>query len=118
MKRNYLLLALMVLLVLAQPVLARSSSKVSVENDSDWVIEEFYMSPTDDDDWGDDLLGDDILEPGDIFTLTNISCDDWDILIVDEDGDECILEEIDLCGDRAVWDITNRELLNCIEDTE
>ena len=119
MRRSLMILLLAALILLTLPALARDSdSRVVVSNYSDWTIEEFYMSPVDDRDWGDDLLGDEVMETGDTLTLTHISCDDWDILIVDEDGDECVLEEVDLCGDRATWDITNSELLDCIEDTD
>ncbi len=118
MRRSPMYLVLASLTILALPALAGETSKVVVKNLSDWTIEEFYMSPSDERDWGDDLLGDQVMEPGDTLTLTNISCDDWDLLGVDEDEDECVLEEVDLCGDRATWDITNGELLDCIEDTD
>jgi len=118
MRRSVLAVALIALFAFVQPASAREESRVVVENLSDWIIEEFYMSPTDVDDWGEDLLGDEILEPGDSLTLTHITCDDWDILVVDEDEDECILEEVDLCGDHATWELTSRELVGCISDTE
>lgn len=116
MKHVFTVSILLLTLTLAAPALAGKST-VEVKNYSDWTIEEFYMSPTDNDDWGDDLLGREVLSPGDTFTLWNITCDDWDILVIDEDGDECVLEEVDLCGDDAHWKITNRELLSCIEDS-
>ena len=119
MKAFPMLLVLAALTLLALPAPARdAASTVEVKNESDWIIEEFFMSPSDDRDWGQDLLGDEVMEPGDSLTLTNIACDYWDLLLVDEDGDECVLEEVDLCGDRAEWDLTNDELLNCIEDTD
>ncbi len=108
-----LLVAAVLLLIVVGPVAAARSS-VEVCNRSEWTIVEFYMSPSYDDDWGRDLLGRDVLEPGDTLTLTNISCDDWDLMFIDEDGDECVLEEVDLCGDDATWDITSRELISCI----
>lgn len=95
-----------------------SDSTVTVENYSDWVIMEFFMSSSDDYDWGPDQLEEEVLATGDSLTLYGVSCDYWDIMIVDEDNDECVLEEVDLCGDSAVWQITNNELLDCIEDTE
>lgn len=117
MRRVSLVFALTALALLTLPLLAQKST-VTVKNLSDWTIEEFYMSPYDDEDWGDDLLGDEIMETGDTLTLTNISCDDWDLYFIDEDGDECVLEAVDLCGDRAEWNITNDELLNCVVESE
>lgn len=119
MKRSSILFVLASLVIFPNQALARdSSSEVVVNNLSDWTIEEFYMSSVDDDDWGNDLLGDEVMDPGYALTLTDVSCDDWDILVIDEDEDECVLEDVDLCGDDAVWNITNDELLGCIEDTD
>lgn len=117
MKRSQqIVIGVLAFLMIVVPAAAGYRSTVRVKNLSDWTIMEFYMSPYDDDDWGEDLLGRDILEPGDTLTLTNISCDEWDIMFVDEDEDECVLEAVDLCGDRAHWNITNRELLSCIDE--
>ena len=118
MRHPLVVLMLVALTLLTLPALGRDTSKVEVHNLSDWIIEEFYMSPSDERDWGYDLLGDEVMESGDSLTLTSISCDYWDIMFIDEDGDECVLEEVDLCGDRARWDITDDELLDCIEDSE
>jgi len=63
--------------------------------------------------WGADLLGADILEPGDVLQTTGIECDTYDIRIIDEDGDECILDTVDLCVDDAVWSIDDLELAAC-----
>ena len=111
-----LALVFLAAMVVVLPVAAKKSS-VLVRNLSEWTIVEFYMSPSDDDDWGRDLLGRDVLDPGDTLTLTNISCDDWDLMFIDEDDDECVLEEVDLCNDDAHWDITSRELIACVNDS-
>ena len=67
----------------------------------------------DDDQWGPDQLGEEVLAKGDSFTLTNIDCDEYDIKVVDEDGDECIIEAVSLCRDNSYWKITDKELLEC-----
>jgi hypothetical protein len=118
MKRTVMVTLCILCLMTGLTAFAGEKSKVVIENRSDWVIEELYMSPTDEDEWGPDQLEEDILEPGDSFTLVKVPCDYWDLLIIDEDGDECVLEEVDLCGDKATWSITNDELLNCIADTD
>ena len=38
---------------------------------------------------------------------------DDDIKVVDEDGDECIIEAVDLCRDNSYWKITDKDLLEC-----
>jgi hypothetical protein len=114
MKRSLTRLAVLTMAVfLFLPPTVAADSYVEVRNLSNWVIIEFYMSPSDDPEWGEDLLGYDVLETGDSLTLSNISCDYWDLMFIDEDEDECVLEEVDLCGDDATWDITDDELLDC-----
>ena len=110
-----LVLALLAVLAVAGAAEAakRSDSDVTFTNRSDWDIYELYLSSVDEDDWGDDQLEDGVLESGGSFLLYAIPCDDYDVLLVDEDGDECILEGVDLCGDSEEWVITNKDLLAC-----
>ena len=105
-------LALTVVCALATPASAEKA-KVKIINQSNWDIHEIYFSPSDEREWGPDQLGDEILEKGDSLTLTRIDCDLWDIRVVDEDGDECVIEEIDLCRDESYWKITDNDLLSC-----
>ena len=97
---------------------ADDTSNVTVINDSDWTLTEFYMSPTGIEEWGPDQLGDRKIPSGSQFTLTGVPCDSFDILLIDEDGDECVVEEVDLCANEATWHVTNDELLGCQADTE
>jgi hypothetical protein len=108
-------LSLLLVSLVAAPVIAAGKKKASVKviNDSKWEIHHIYLSSSDDDDWGPDQLGDDVLEHGQSITLTNISCDTYDVKVVDEDGDECVIEEVDLCNDHSYWKITDKELLAC-----
>ena len=92
---------------------ADKKSKVTVINQSDWQLDHFFMSPADKTEWGPDQLGEAVIKKGEKFTLTDIPCNSWDIKLVDEDGDECIVESVDLCKDNAEWHITSKELLAC-----
>jgi hypothetical protein len=92
---------------------ADKHAKVTIINLSDWQLDHFYMSPADTTDWGADQLGDDVIGKGEKFTLTDIPCNSWDIKVVDEDGDECVIESVDLCKETAEWKITSKELLAC-----
>jgi hypothetical protein len=92
---------------------AKKKATVKVINQSKWEIHHIYLSSHDDANWGDDQLEDEILSKGDTITLTNIDCDDYDIKVVDEDGDECVIEEVSLCGDDSYWKITDKALLEC-----
>jgi hypothetical protein len=106
------ILAVLVLTTASVSLFAQDSV-IKIINRSDWDIHELYLSPVDVDEWGPDQLGDQIIRSGETFTLYGIDCDVYDIMIVDEDGDECILEAEELCNDEAKWVITNEELLSC-----
>jgi hypothetical protein len=117
MKRlqSVLLIALIAFAGTALPVHAAKKKKASIKiiNSSKWEIHHLYLSSSDDDHWGEDQLGKDVLEKGDSITLTDIDCGDYDIKVVDEDGDECVIEDESLCGDATYWKITDKELLAC-----
>lgn len=53
-----------------------------------------------------------MLEDGATLDLTGVECDDYDIRIVDEDGDECIVGGAELC-EGTYWQISQDDLLEC-----
>ncbi|HEY0157736.1 MAG TPA: hypothetical protein VGF28_10665 [Thermoanaerobaculia bacterium] len=106
-------LSALLLCALTLPAFGARKATVKIINASNWDIHHIYLSSSDDRSWGEDQLEDEILSKGDSLTLTNISCDLYDIQVVDEDGDECVIEEVDLCGDESYWKITDKELLEC-----
>lgn len=79
---------------------------LEVSNESDFVIEEIYLTTVDSSTWGPNQLGSDVLFPDESFTLS-VECDFYDALLVDEDGVECELHDLDLCLNDSVWVITN-----------
>ena len=106
--------ALLLLLLVCLPLSAgKKKATVKVINQSKWEIHHLYLSSSTDDEWGPDQLGEDVLAKGDSITLTNIDCNTYDVKVVDEDGDECVIEEVDLCGDASYWKITDKALLEC-----
>lgn len=105
----YLLLAAVCLAVPASLLAAT----VTVINKSDWQLDEFYLSSSEDDEWGPDQLGEEVIGPGESFKLKSIPCDTYDVMLVDEDGDECVVEAVDICGGKESWTITNKILLGC-----
>lgn len=92
---------------------ADKKASAKVLNKSDWDIHHLYLSPVDEEEWGPDQLGKHVLESGGTFTLTGIPCDTYDVKVVDEDGDACEIEDVDLCAGHSVWFITNEDLLAC-----
>lgn len=113
MKRVAVCLALLSACLFAADANAARKSDVTVHNDSEWAIFHFYLSSSDDDEWGPDQLGRDVIENGGSFTLTDIPCDEYDVKLVDEDGDECVVEAVDVCGEDDEWLITDDDLLEC-----
>jgi hypothetical protein len=106
-------------LLACTPALAsKSDSRVVIHNQSDWDIHQLYLSSVDDHEWGPDQLGEHIIPSGGRFTLHSIPCDDYDVQLIDEDGDACVVGGVSLCGDRDSWVISNKDLLTCQAATE
>jgi hypothetical protein len=91
----------------------KKHASVQVVNKSDWEIHHFYLSSSDDDEWGPDQLGKEVIGADESFTLKNIPCDTYDVKLVDEDDDECTIEAVDLCSGGETWTITSKILLAC-----
>jgi hypothetical protein len=83
-------------------------STLLVVNDSDFAIEELYVTSVASSTWGPNQLGRDVLLPDEDILLTGIPCDFHDVMLVAEDGVTCELHDIDLCFDDATWVITNQ----------
>jgi hypothetical protein len=77
-----------------------------VINDSDYVITDIYLTEIDNPDWGPNRLRGDVLLPGEELLL-GVQCDFYDALLIDEDGVECELFDLDLCLNDADWVIRN-----------
>ena len=91
-----------------------TAASVEITNQTNWDIHHLYMSPVNERNWGPDQLGTRVLtKNGGQFTLTDIPCANYDIRVVDQDGDECIIEDVELCRGGYEWRITNQELLSC-----
>ena len=105
-------LAMLLLCAASLPAFAEKAT-VKVINQSKWEIHHLFLSSSADEEWVPDQLEDEILTKGDQITLTDIPCDEYDIKVVDEDGDECIIEAVDLCRDNSFWKITDKDLLEC-----
>lgn len=93
---------------------AASDAQVVIRNDSLWEIHNLFISATDEQEWGPDQLGEHVIEAGGgSFTLTGIPCGAYDVRLVDEDGDECVVGDVGLCAGKDAWVITDEDLLAC-----
>lgn len=79
---------------------AQGPQDFTLVNKTGLTIDELYISPADDNAWGEDVLGKDVLmhnEKTDIeFHPSTEECI-WDMKIVDEDGDEVVWVDVNLC---------------------
>lgn len=83
-----------------------SDATLRVTNNSDFAIEEIYVTPVDNPDWGPNRLGGDVLLPDESLTL-GVRCDFYDAKLIDESGVDCIVRDLDLCANDADWVIRN-----------
>jgi hypothetical protein len=110
---------LVVSAALSASALASSDATVQIRNDSLWTIHHLFISATSTQEWGPDQLGDAVIESeGGEFTLTDIPCGAYDVRLVDEDGDECVVGDVGLCAGEGSWVITDEDLLACQNATE
>lgn len=108
------MLASAALAVLSAPGAAEAQNRyaLTLQNDSSYDIYHLFMSTTETDQWGPDQLGDHILEVDTDFTINQIPPGEYDLKFVDEDGDECVLVDIQVFQDET-WSITDDALLDC-----
>lgn len=95
-----------------------SDSQVELRNNSSWDLRELYFAPVGSDRWGPNQLSRRSVRPDDTFTLTNIRCDKYDVKLVDEDDNECIVRDVGLCGDDKVWRVNDKALERCQRRTQ
>ena len=127
MRRNHFRLALAAAaLTLTLPVVAAErlpvqgdkvkddmESQVTFRNDSSWAINELYFSRSAANTWGRDQLGHKTVRTGDAFTLNEIPCGTYDVKLVDEEGDQCDIDRVQLCAESHTWSIRDKDLARC-----
>ncbi len=78
----------------------RRNLDFTLVNKTGLTINEVYLSPSDDDEWGEDVMGKDVLANGEKVEITfssgETSCN-WDLKIVDEDKDDVEWTKLNLC---------------------
>ncbi len=118
MKKIVLLVGGLCAIAAALPTAASAANAtVTVVNKSEWEIHQFFLSPAEQEEWGPDQLRDDVIGTNESFKLSNIPCDTYDVKLVDEEGDECVVEAVDICGGKGTWTITSKELVQCQADS-
>lgn len=81
-----------------------SSKVIKVKNTTNFDIDEIYLSPVEEDHWGEDILDpDEVLEPGEIVEV-EIDCGQWDVKLVAEDNSTCEVGAVNVCAAQQ-WNI-------------
>ncbi len=92
-------LAALLMVVFATSLYA-GKQDVTVVNKVKKSIHHIYISEAKSDDWEEDVLGDDVLDPGESVKVTfdnsHKACK-WDFKAVDTDGKEYMLMGVNLC---------------------
>jgi hypothetical protein len=82
------------------------TATLTVRNNSDFEIQQLYLTDVNSSNWGPNLLSGAPLVPAESITL-GVDCGFYDARLVDEAGVECTLHDLDLCLDNATWILTN-----------
>ena len=85
---------------------------LTIRNYSRYRIDRLYMSASDENLWGPDQLGQNMIYSDSQFTLTNIRPGEYDIRIVDASGDRCTIKGVSVFENK-IWTITTANLLQC-----
>jgi hypothetical protein len=118
----FVIVAVLVTAFVMLPKLTRSSAtsasavqsgEFMIVNKTSYTFMKLYLSSSASRSWGPDQLGRKVITPGSSYTLTHIACNLYDVKLVDEDGDECVVEEVPMCKDHTHWEVTNSLLTRC-----
>ena len=101
-------------LMIVATAVSAPAAQITVINSSDYVIHHFYVSPSKSRSWGSDQLGKAIIGRAERFTVRNIPDGTYDLKLVDEDEDECIVENVEVSGSMT-WTLTDTVIENCVK---
>jgi len=95
---------LVVLLAGAFPVAAQSSHyNVQMVNASGFSLYHLYVTSIYSDNWGRDRLGSDVLNNGDMLTVSSLAAGQYDFKLVDWQGTTCEVRNVAVYGDRYFY---------------
>ena len=106
------LISSLFLFALLAPGCGDGDSTITVWNESSYAIDDLYVTEVNTFDWGPDLLGGDVLLPGESISVV-VDCDVYDIKVIDETGVECELYDVDVCFEDDGWVIDDVILDTC-----
>ena len=91
-----------------------TSTSITIVNNSNREIRHVYLSPPDQNNWGDDQLGSSVIAAGGgSVTLSNVACNASTIKVICEDNEGCFLYNTVACSQATTWTITNEAARDC-----
>lgn len=94
---------------------AQNRYSLKITNNSRYQVTQLFVASTEDGEWGPDQFGEgksDVLNPGEVFTLTDLVPGEYNIKFVDPDGNNCILKDIKIFKNET-WSLTSAWLEKC-----
>jgi hypothetical protein len=93
-------------------IVTDDDATLTIYNDSSYVLEEVYLAEVRDRTWGPNLLSRPLF-PGDELIIYDIACGNYDVMVVDDYGLDCVLENLRLCFSDDYWVIDDVTLAIC-----
>ena len=95
------LLCALATIALGEPAFAQAKQDFTLVNATGYSIKHVFVSPSKEDDWGDDILGKQIMDDEEVahitFSRKATSCG-WDLKVTYEDDDSSVVwHDFDLC---------------------
>lgn len=88
-----------------------SDGTITIQNSSSYVIIGLYVVPVYQNNWGPNLVYDDLF-PSEQITV-QVACSTYDVMVTDDRRRDCVLGNLDLCFSDQLWVIDNTTLRNC-----
>ena len=79
-----------------------SDATLTVSNQESFAITDLYVDAVGDESFSVNLLGNVPLQPGQSIKV-GVTCDHYDVEIIDAAGGDCIVHNADLCFNDAAW---------------
>ncbi len=92
---------------------ATGDGSITVHNRSGYALFHLYLSAPQRNAWGDDLTHNHTFHNNTTLALQGVSCGRYDIRLLDEDGDECVLRDQSVCGEHGGLTLNGAEVATC-----
>lgn len=100
-KALFIFIAIIGLVFLSQSANAQNQN-FSITNNTGMILVDVFISPSNSDNWGSDVIPKDMILDGETFDFTFTGVDpehcSWDILFTADDGNKYYMRGVDLCS--------------------